>query len=122
MKILAVRGELAAADFGWALGESVRSGAVPPNRATPAFEELALSGAHRETWGILAEALPLPLRRPGGRAPHGLAGLLDVAVTAAVLSGARGEVPGLAEAAARKTTSRVSDMARLLLDTIGAPE
>ncbi|TKK91698.1 hypothetical protein FDA94_02695 [Herbidospora galbida] len=121
MKILAVRGEFAAADFGWAFGRLAGSGAVTLKRATPALEELALSGAHRETWALLAEALPLLLRRPG-RPVHGLADLLDVAVKAAGLAGARGEVPGLAEAAARKGTSRVTDVARLLLDTIGRPE
>ncbi|WP_030452474.1 DUF6493 family protein [Herbidospora cretacea] len=122
IKILAARGELDAADFGWALGQSVRSGAVTLKRATPALEELVFSGAHRETWAILAEALPLLLRRSGGRPVHGMADLLAVAVKAAVLAGARGEVPGLAEAAARRATSRVTDMARLLLDTIGARE
>ncbi|GLX97102.1 DUF6493 family protein [Herbidospora sp. NBRC 101105] len=120
--ILAVRGELAAADFGWALAQSVRSGAVTLKRATPALEELVFSGAHRETWAILAEALPPLLGRSGGRPVHGMADLLGVAVKAAVLAGARGEVPGLAEAAARKATSRVTDMARVLLDTIGGPE
>nr|WP_062332754.1 DUF6493 family protein [Herbidospora sakaeratensis] len=121
MKILAVRGELAPADFGWALGQLAGAGAVPLNRATPALEDLVLSGAHRETWALLAEALPLLLRRPG-RPVHGLAGLLDVAVRAAVLAGARGEVPGLAEAAARRGASRVTDTARRLLDTLGAPQ
>ncbi|WP_157520746.1 hypothetical protein [Herbidospora daliensis] len=121
MKILAVRGELAAPDFGWALGELAGAGAVLLNRATPALEELVLTGAHRETWALLAEALPLLLRRRG-RPVHGLAGLLDVAVKAAVLAGARGEVPGLAEAVARKGASRVTDTARRLLDVLGPPE
>ncbi|WP_285586528.1 DUF6493 family protein [Herbidospora sp. NBRC 101105] len=118
MKILAKRGEFDAADFGWALAELVRAGAVKLARVTPALEDLAFSGAHRETWALLAEAIPALLPKEGERPPTGLADLLKVAVKAALMAGARTEIPGLAEAAARKGGSRVTLEARVLLDAI----
>ncbi|WP_062347099.1 DUF6493 family protein [Herbidospora yilanensis] len=118
MKILAKRGEFDAADFGWALAELVRADAVKLTRVTPALEDLAFSGAHRETWALLAEAIPALLPKTGDRPKTGLADLLKVAVKAALMAGARTEIPGLAEAAARKGGSRVALEARVLLDTI----
>ncbi|GAA4182895.1 hypothetical protein GCM10022252_09530 [Streptosporangium oxazolinicum] len=90
------------------------------NRVTPALEELALSGAHHETWAILVDALPALLPGTGERPLTGLADLLAVAVKAAALAGARADVPGLAETAARKGGSRVIEEARHLLRTISA--
>ncbi|GAA2881327.1 hypothetical protein GCM10010517_44230 [Streptosporangium fragile] len=117
-KILAARGELDGADVGWALGHLIRAGFVKLNRVTPALEELALSGAHRETWATLAETLPALLPEAGERPLAGLADLLAVAVTAATLAEARGEVPGLSGVAARKGGSRLLGEARRLRWTI----
>ncbi|TKK85972.1 hypothetical protein FDA94_24055 [Herbidospora galbida] len=118
MKILMVRGEFTATDFGWALAELVRADALKLARVTPLLEDLAFSGAHRETWALLAEAIPALLPKEGERAPTGLADLLKVAVKAAVIAGARAELPGLAEVAARKGGSQVTLGARVLLETI----
>ncbi|WP_034385478.1 DUF6493 family protein [Herbidospora cretacea] len=118
MKILVARGEFAAADFGWALAELVRADVLKLARVTPALEDLAFSGAHRETWVLLAEAIPALLPKEGDRPPTGLPDLLKVAVKAALMAGARAEIPGLAEAAARKGGSRVTLEARVLLDAI----
>ncbi|GLW09706.1 hypothetical protein Misp01_48350 [Microtetraspora sp. NBRC 13810] len=117
-KILAVRGELVGGDFGWALGRLVRADVVKLNRVAPALEDLALSGAHHETWAVLADALPALLPAAGERPLTGLAALLAVAVKAAALAGAQADVPGLAETAARKGGSRVVEEARRLLRTI----
>ncbi|MEV4062434.1 DUF7825 domain-containing protein [Nonomuraea dietziae] len=117
MKILAVHGEIIPADFGWALGELVGIDFVKLNRVTPALEELALSGGHHEAWGILAHALPALLPGTGTRPLTGLADLLAVAANAATLAGARADIPGLAELAARKGSSRVVEEARRLLQT-----
>lgn len=118
VKILALRGELPAEDLGWALGRLVRADTVKLSRVTPALEELALSGAHAETWTILASALPAMLPAAGERPRPGLADLLAVAVQAATLAEARADVPGLAEVAARKGGSRLTAEARRLLQTI----
>ncbi|MGV9325560.1 hypothetical protein [Streptosporangium sandarakinum] len=117
-KILTARGELPTDDLGWALGQLFRLDAVTLNRVAPALEELALSGAHTETWAILACALPALLPSAGDRPATGLADLLAVAVKAAALAGARADVPGLAELAARKGRSRPVEEARSLLRAI----
>ncbi|WP_157519938.1 hypothetical protein [Herbidospora daliensis] len=118
MKILIARDEFAGADFGWALGELVRAGAVKLARVSPLLKELVFSGGHRETWALLAEAIPTLLPKAGDRAPAGLADLLAVATTAALLADAPAELPGLAETAARTTGNRLTTEARALLDAI----
>ncbi|WP_219510346.1 hypothetical protein [Nonomuraea ceibae] len=125
-KILALRGELSAGDLGWALATLVALDSVTLKRVAPALEELALSGAHGETWAMLASALPALL--PGGGEPARpvLADLLAVAVKAAALAGARVGpqagvrvgIPGLAELAARKGAARPVAEARALLQAI----
>ncbi|GAA1018610.1 hypothetical protein Aple_065630 [Acrocarpospora pleiomorpha] len=117
-KILALRGELVGADFGWALGKLVRADVVKLNRVTPALEELALCGAHHETWALLADAPPALLPEAGERPLTGLVDLLAVAVKAATFAGARVDVPGLAEIAARKGGSRMMEGACHLLQMI----
>ncbi|GAT70481.1 secreted protein [Planomonospora sphaerica] len=111
-------GELPADDLGRALEQLFRLDAVKLNRITPTLEELTLSGAHTETWAMLARALPALLPAAGDRPATGLADLLAVAVKAAALAGARADVPGLAELAARKGRSRPAEEARGLLQTI----
>nr|WP_062343062.1 DUF6493 family protein [Herbidospora sakaeratensis] len=115
MKILAVRGEFSGADFGWALGQLTGADTLKLKWAAPALEELTLSGMHGEMWAVFAEALPVLLPRAGSRPATGLAELLDVAIKAATLAGARGELPRLAGFAARKGGSQVVEKARLLL-------
>ncbi|MFB4290811.1 hypothetical protein ACBI99_24420 [Nonomuraea sp. ATR24] len=125
-KILALRGELSAGDLGWALATLVALDSVTLKRVAPALEELALSGAHGETWTMLASALPALLPGAGEPARPGLADLLAVAVKAAALAGARTGpqagarvgIPGLAELAARKGAARPVAEARALLQAI----
>nr|WP_062341693.1 DUF6493 family protein [Herbidospora sakaeratensis] len=118
MKILIARGQFDGADFGWALAELVRADVVKLGRVIPALDDLAQSGAHQEMWALLAEAIPALLPKAGDRPLTGLAELLTVAAKAALMAGAQAEIPGLAEAAARKGGSRVTLEARVLLDAI----
>ncbi len=60
-------------------------------------------------------ALPGLLPEEGAKPRSGLGDLLGVAVRAARVCGAKGKVPGLAELAARKGSSRVTMEARTLL-------
>ncbi|MBG0830562.1 hypothetical protein HS041_22630 [Planomonospora sp. ID67723] len=112
---LAVRGQLPAPDLGWAVAELVRAEQVTLRRITAALDDLIAAGAHAEIWQALAAAVPLLLPTgAGGRTRNGLGELLNVAARAAVLAGARGEIPGLAELAARKGSSLVLQEARRL--------
>ncbi|MEW9552284.1 DUF6493 family protein [Nonomuraea sp. NPDC050783] len=115
---LAARGELPAADLGRAVGRLVRGGQVKLNRVAGALDEVAAAGAHAETWAALARAIPLLLPRPGEKARAGLGELLKVAARAAARAGARGEVPGLVELAARKGSSVLVHEARRLHEVI----
>ncbi|MEU0567389.1 DUF6493 family protein [Nonomuraea sp. NPDC005983] len=111
---LASRDEVPAADFGSAIGRLVSEDLVKLNRLASALEEATPAGAHAAVWAILAEALPSLLPAPGAVPRAGLGQLLAIAVKAAVLTGARGDIPGLADLAARKGTSRVAEEARRL--------
>ncbi|MET8990961.1 DUF6493 family protein [Nonomuraea wenchangensis] len=119
---LAARGQLPAADLGRAVAQLVDVEFVVLKRITAALDGLTAAGAHAEVWAVLAEALPALLPRPGERPRAGLGELLAVAARAAALTGARGEVAGLAEMAARKGSSRVLYEARHLHETLTAPE
>ncbi|MEU4514239.1 DUF6493 family protein [Nonomuraea wenchangensis] len=117
---LAARGELPAADLGRAVGHLVRGEQVKLFRVTAVLDEVTAAGAHAQVWTALAEAVPLLLPAPGEKARSGLGDLLKVAVRAAVLAGARGELPGLAELAARKGSSLLLHEARRLHETLSA--
>ncbi|NRQ35531.1 hypothetical protein HII36_27410, partial [Nonomuraea sp. NN258] len=115
---LAARGELPAADLGRAIGHLVRSEQVKLNRITGVLDDVTSAGAHAGVWAALAQAVPLLLPAPGEKARAGLGDLLKVAVRAAVLAGAREELPGLAELAARKGSSSMSYEARRLHEAL----
>ncbi|MEV4286817.1 DUF6493 family protein [Nonomuraea bangladeshensis] len=117
---LAARGQLPAADLGRAVAQLVEAEFVVLKRITAAFDDLTAAGAHAEVWAALAEALPALLPRPGERPRAGLGELLAVAARAAALTGARGEVAGLADMAERKGSSRVLYEARHLHETLTA--
>ncbi|MEU6727253.1 DUF6493 family protein [Nonomuraea wenchangensis] len=117
---LAAHGELPAADLGRAVGHLVRGEQVKLVRITAVLDEVTAAGAHAHVWTALAEAVPLLLPAPGEKARPGLGDLLKVAVRAAALTGARGELPGLAELAARKGSSLLLHEARRLHETLSA--
>lgn len=118
---LAARDQLPAADLGRALARLVRTDQVKLNRITGVLNEVTSAGAHRQVWATLAEAVPLLRPEPGERVRTGLGDLLAVAVRAAGLADARGELPGLAELAARKGSSLVLHAARSLHRQLSAP-
>jgi hypothetical protein len=111
---LAARGRLPAADLGRAVVMLLDAGLVKLNRITSALEEAVAAGAHAGLWPAFATALPPLLPGTGERARPGLGDLLAVAVRAAVLTGARADIPRLAEVAARAGSSRVVQEARNL--------
>ncbi|SDL74649.1 DUF6493 family protein [Nonomuraea jiangxiensis] len=118
LTVLAVRGQLPAADLGWAVAHLVRVGAVSLRQITAALADLVAAGAHAEVCRALTTAVPLLLPAAGEKTRSGLGELLSVAVQAAVLTGTRAEIPGLAELAARKGSSLVLQEARRLHRTI----
>ncbi|MFI6901360.1 DUF6493 family protein [Nonomuraea sp. NPDC050394] len=119
-RTLAARGQLPAGDLGWALAKLLRHQLVPLKQVTGSLGDLTETGAHAEVWHALAVALPPLLPGPGERPRAGLGDLLGVGVEAAALAGARAEITGLAEMAARKGSSLVLYEARRLHETISA--
>ncbi|MFF8430028.1 DUF6493 family protein [Streptomyces sp. NPDC016566] len=123
--VLAARGQLDAARLGADLGELVGRGAVKPQRLAESVRTAAATGANATIWELLRHALPVPLAglvtaRPEAAAvaARGLGDLMAVAAECAERSGARGEVPHLAEAAARGGSSRLVVQARRLRDAL----
>jgi hypothetical protein len=57
----AARGGLDTDRFGADLGQSVRHGAVKPVRLADAVRTAAATGANATIWGVLRQALPIPL-------------------------------------------------------------
>ncbi|MFD8999678.1 DUF6493 family protein [Streptomyces sp. NPDC059582] len=116
--VLAARAELDGARLGADLGELVRSGAVKPQRLADSLRTAAATGANATIWGLLGHALPLllaDLSVDGATGPaRGLGELLAVAAECAERSGARGDLPHLAQAAARRGSSRLVTQARRL--------
>jgi hypothetical protein len=119
--VLAARGQLDAAVLGTDLGQMVRDGVVKPLRLTDSLRTAAATGANATIWGLLRHILPpllgdLAAGGPDGQAARsrGLGELLAVAAECAERSGARGELPHLAGAAARRGSSRLVTQARRL--------
>ncbi|MGW0837166.1 DUF7825 domain-containing protein [Streptomyces prunicolor] len=120
--VLAARGQLDAARLGADLGELVRSGAVKPSRLAESVRTGAATGANATIWGILRHTLTALLADLDGDAKpahaRALGDLLTVAAECAEQSGARGELPHLAQTAARGGSSRLVTQARRLRSTL----
>ncbi|MGI5452896.1 DUF6493 family protein [Streptomyces sp. CA-249302] len=121
--ILAARGQLDAARLGADLGELVRHGAVKPLRLAESARTAAATGANATVWEMLRHTLPALLAEPAagggngngqGMSARGLGDLLAVAAECAERSGARGEIPHLAQTAERSGSSRLVSQARRL--------
>ncbi|WP_427923903.1 DUF6493 family protein [Streptomyces sp. cg40] len=116
--VLAARGQLDGERLGTDLGQLVRSGAVKPSRLAESMRTGAATGANTSIWGILRHALTALLADLDGdikpTPARGLGDLLAVASECAERSGARGELPHLAQAADRTGTSRLVTQARRL--------
>ncbi|WP_405857068.1 DUF6493 family protein [Streptomyces sp. NBC_01515] len=122
--VLAARGQLDVDRLGADLGELVRSGAVKPSRLAESVRTGAATGANATIWGILRHTLAALLADLDGDAKpahaRGLGDLLAVAAECAERSGARGELPYLAQTAARSGSSRLVTQARRLRSALGA--
>ncbi|MGW1540624.1 DUF7824 domain-containing protein [Streptomyces sp. NPDC002309] len=120
--VLAARGQLDAGRLGSDLGQLVRCGAVKARRLSDSMRTAAATGADATTWSVLSRTLPdLLSGLSTGEAPpvRDLGDLLAVAAECAERSGARGEVPHLAQAAARRGSSRLVTQARRLRSALG---
>ncbi|MET7452851.1 DUF6493 family protein [Streptomyces sp. NPDC005574] len=121
--VLAARGQLDTALLGADLGQLVRRGAVKPSRLAESARTAAATGANATIWGVLRQTLPVllaDLATEGAAAPtRGVGDLVGVAAECAERSGARGDLPHLAGAAARRGSSRLVAQARRLRDTLG---
>ncbi|WP_020546863.1 DUF6493 family protein [Nonomuraea coxensis] len=111
---LAARGELDGAGLGRQLGRLLRGGWRKPGPVLETLEAAAALGAHRQVWevvtGLLETFLPGPEERPAAR--H--AQVLGFALRAARWAEARGPVPCVAEAAARRASNNFVREARRL--------
>ncbi|MFI0372528.1 DUF6493 family protein [Actinomadura sp. 1N219] len=108
------RGGLPASGTGTALGRLAAAGTVTVPRTVKALTAAADAGAHAAVWAVLAAALPHALPEPGERAPAGLPDLIALATRLAEITGARGAIPAVADAASRGGSSRlVKESARL---------
>ncbi|MBG0856974.1 hypothetical protein I2W78_35275 [Streptomyces spinoverrucosus] len=121
--VLAARGQLDAARLGTDLGQLVRSGAVKTQRLAESARTAAATGANATIWSVLSRTLPVllaDLSTGGTAAPaRGLGELLAVAAECAERSGARGDLPHLAQTAARRGSSRLVAQARRLRSALG---
>jgi hypothetical protein len=108
--ILATGAEPFAAAVGRDLGDLASRGMVKLNRAVHALTDAHRAGASPAVWDLLAAALPPLLPQ----APRGLPDLLELATQVAGTTGAKNEIPHLAETAARKGSSRLIKEARRL--------
>ncbi|MEV6329840.1 DUF6493 family protein [Streptomyces sp. NPDC051909] len=115
--VLASRGELDAALLGARLAELLAEGSVKANRLADAARTAAATGAYGTVRDVLLAVLPSVL---GAAKPaRGAGELLAVAAECAERAGGSGEVPGLAELAARRGTTQLVTQARRLAVTLG---
>ncbi|MGI5271194.1 DUF6493 family protein [Nonomuraea sp. CA-218870] len=112
--VLAARGEVPVPELVEALVTLLPAGLVTLSRVVSALGEAAHAGGHEAVWAVVAGLLPRLLPEAGERPRAGLADLLAVGATAATFAGVHGEVPRLAETAARKGSSRLTREARRL--------
>ncbi|MEU6258128.1 DUF6493 family protein [Streptomyces sp. NPDC047043] len=122
---LAARGQLDTARLGADLGQLVRRGAVKPLRLAESAKAAAATGANATIWEMLRHTLPALLAELAingtAASARGLGELLAVAAECAERSGARGEIPHLAQTADRRGSSRVVTQARRLRSAL-SPE
>ncbi|MFK0104553.1 DUF6493 family protein [Streptomyces sp. NPDC091217] len=118
--VLAARGQLDAERLGADLGQLVQRGAVKPSRLAESARTAVATGANTTIWEMLRHTLPVllaDLATAGtgtSGSVRGLGELLSIAAECAERSGARGDIPHLAQAAARRGSSRLVVQARRL--------
>ncbi|MFJ7066117.1 DUF6493 family protein [Streptomyces sp. NPDC101115] len=115
--VLASRGELDPSLLAARLAVFVADGTVKPNRLADAARTAAATGAYATVRAVLLGLLPSVLAAP--KPVHGAGELLAVAAECVERSGGSGEVPGLAELAARRGTTQLVTQARRLAVALG---
>lgn len=104
---LCAKATLPVLDLAQAIATLVQIGELKLNRVTEALIEAARAGAYADILTVIADALPVILPAPGEKAPNGLPDLIALASEAAETTGARVEIKGLADVAARGGSSRL---------------
>ncbi|WP_410812765.1 DUF6493 family protein [Micromonospora sp. 067-2] len=110
--MLAAAGDLDAPTVGAHLGALAAVGDLTLTRTLQPLRDAAAAGAPLSIWRLLAAALPALLAAP--KAARGTPDLLTLAAETAGATGARIDVPGLAEVAARGGSNRLVTEARRL--------
>ncbi|MCA1278331.1 DUF6493 family protein [Saccharopolyspora sp. 7B] len=113
--VLAARGQLDTGLLGEQLGAMLSGGRMKVSDVHATLQAAADTGAYRTTWCVLAAALPGLL---GGDIPRDSARLLALATECAARCGATGEIPAVAEVAARKGSTQLVKSARALRDAL----
>ncbi|MFC6016121.1 DUF6493 family protein [Plantactinospora solaniradicis] len=110
--LLAAADDLDAGAVGRQVGDLGAGGMLTLTRCVEPLRDVAMAGARLSVWRLLAAALPALLAAP--KPPRGIPDLLTLAAETATATGVRIEVPGLAEVAARRGSSRLVAEARRL--------
>ncbi|MFF5972995.1 DUF6493 family protein [Streptomyces sp. NPDC012769] len=115
--VLASRGDLDAALLAERLTPLVVEGTVKPNRLADAARTAAATGAYATVRAVLLGLLPalLTVEQP----PRGTGELVAVAAECVERCGGSGEIPGLAETAARAGSAQLVVQARRLSAALG---
>jgi hypothetical protein len=111
--ILAARGQFEGKPLGEILGLLLERGDLALNRVVPALRDVARSGAPKQVWDVLAAALPRLWTH------NRVADVIELAVELAQQLQPGGDLPGLAEVAARKGSSKAVVQAKRLVSALG---
>lgn len=111
---LAARGQFDGAPLGAVVGHLVAREVIVLNRIVPALRDVARAGAARPVWELTVAALAALWPAAGARPVARLADLIALGVELAQQLEPTETIPGLAEAAARRGSSRVAAEAKRL--------
>ncbi|MCX2947206.1 DUF6493 family protein [Lentzea sp. NEAU-D7] len=111
--VLAARDQLDGRTLGDFLGRLLDRGDLVMNRVVPCLRDAARSGAARQVWDALTAAVPRLWTH------NRAADVIELAVELAQLLQPGGTVGGLAEAAARKGSSKAVVQAKRLMSALG---
>jgi len=118
--VLAARDQLDGAAFGRQIGRlAVTTELMTLGRIVPCLQDLARSGAAAQAWDVVATALPSLVSPSVERPPRGLADLIGLGVELVQFVHPTGDIPYLAEVAARPESSRIVTEARRLIAGLG---
>ncbi|MFI7418553.1 hypothetical protein [Nonomuraea sp. NPDC049684] len=111
---MAARGELPAEAIGRQLALALRRTWLETTRAIAALTGLAEAGGHHEVWRVMRALLPVMLPGEGRRVTVSHTRLVAFATDVALWTGARGDIPVVAERAGSRRTTRFAHACRRL--------